>query len=320
MSMSLISPHADLFDLARVIVGVILLGYASYSDWKVRRVVNRVWYIMCGAGILILEIQFAVAGAPFAFYLSPIIAFLIFLLVIHDGVLFFDHPSWALKLGATIPAYLATVGMIVYQWQTLYGRSPLFIYMIAMYLMILIARLMYDFRLLHGGADAKAIMALAIFLPFLPRLSATFPILQFNIEPAKSIYLYVEPMFPPAIVVLFNAVVFFIFAPLAFFIYNAVHGDIKLPQSFFGYTMDRDEVPDKFVWLMERWEDGKRRSAILRRDDSPIEEQLEPFVAADIGRVWVTPKLPFMIPILLGYILVFVVGNIMFGLVLALGG
>ena len=49
-------------DIARLIIGVAILGYASFTDIKTRRASNINWLIMGSAGAILLVIQYFTVG------------------------------------------------------------------------------------------------------------------------------------------------------------------------------------------------------------------------------------------------------------------
>jgi hypothetical protein len=105
-----------------------------------------------------------------------------------------------------------------------------------------------------------------------------------------------------------NAVIVVIWIFLAFIVFNAVRKDIKFPEMLLGYTMDLDEVEKKFVWPMEKVEKGERvRVLVPKGSDKP---DLEGFREMGIDRIWVTPKIPFIIALTGGFILSTFIGNL----------
>jgi len=97
-----------LIDISRLIVGSLVLIYASYTDIKTRKASNNLWIIMGSFGVILLIIQYLIIGINNIFY-----------------IIF-------------IPIMIG------------------FMY------------ILFQFRLIFGGADAKAIMALAILAPLGP--------------------------------------------------------------------------------------------------------------------------------------------------------
>jgi preflagellin peptidase FlaK len=69
--------------------------------------------------------------------------------------------------------------------------------------------------------------------------------------------------------------------------------------------MNAQKAIGKFVWPMEKIEDGKKIKKIF-----PVKNQrLEDFGDTTI---WVTPKVPFMIFLLIGFLISFIVGDILY--------
>ena len=112
----------NLLNFTRLIVGILLLSYASYTDLKTRRASNKLWWIMGSAGLILILIQYFTIGFENNIYL------------------FF------------IP------------------------------IMIFLFYVFFQFRLIFGGADAKALMAIAILAPIKPSI-LQFPIWKNSFMP-----------------------------------------------------------------------------------------------------------------------------------------
>ena len=82
------------------------------------------------------------------------------------------------------------------------------------------------------------------------------------------------------------------------------------PQAFLGYKMPLVKAKEKFVWPLERIKDGKRKFT-YRPSNINEAEVYAVFEKAGIEEIWVTPKVPFMIPLLAGFITTFIVGDIL---------
>jgi len=172
--------------------------------------------------------------------------------------------------------------------------------------MILLAYAFYMTGLLRGGADAKSFMAIAILIPIYPAFY-TFPLMGWGEFSGFGI------VFPFALVTLLNAALLLVFAPLAFLVYNLSRGALKMPESLFGYEADPAELP-KFVWLMQRIENGRLVRELLPRRSRNIEEEAQKLSEAGHESVWVTPQIPFLLPLTISFVLSFLVGNLLFGL------
>ena len=176
-----------------------------------------------------------------------------------------------------------------------------------------------------GGADAKALIAIAIMFPapmhpVLQLLGVDFPV-------ADTI---MSPVF--ALTVLGNAVALNIVVPLCMLLYNAVTtspGEIfsNPVGAFTGYRARIGGLKGKHLRLMHHYDetDGKvsRHWAFKGSeiDDDAVGELTKWQKDGKIGdKVWVTPKLPFLIPITLGFLAGVFYGDILMLVISALMG
>lgn len=162
------------------------------------------------------------------------------------------------------------------------------------------------FGLIAGGADAKALMAIGVLLPFPLLLTEGVPVID-------------TPM-PAAFSVLGNSLLAFLVVPVGLAAWNVIHRDFAFPYLFLGVRREAAQVQRGHTWPMETVDaDGNRRKRLFasRMEDSEIEETFARVQALGKERVWVTPKVPFMIPLLVGYVATFTVGDLFTGAMLA---
>jgi len=224
-------------DIARLIIGITILGYASYTDIKTRKASNINWLVMGSIAAILLLLQYLIVG--------------------------FDN---------------------------LY-------YLLFIPIMIILIYVLFQLRLIFGGADAKALMAIAILLPLQPEI--------YNLP------LWGKSFMPASWSVFSNSVILFLFIPIGMLIYNIAKKNIKLPYMLLGYKMDVKQAREKFVWPLEKIVEGKHKFVYMPKDFD-IDEELDQFEKNNIKQVWVTPKIPFMIPLLAGFICVFIFGDILY--------
>jgi len=219
-------------DPVRLIVGMAILLYASYTDFKQREAENFLWLIMGGFGVLFM----AFAG--------------------------YDLGLVAISILLTIPMAIVLVfaGM--------------------------------------GGADAKALLAIAVLTPLIPHM-------KIGIE----LPLWTAPVeLPFSIIVLINALLLFLGIPLMFLLLNAARGDLEFPAALLGYKMRACDIGTSFVWPMEKMVEEKRVKTILPQKDVDISTFGDEVI-------WVTPKVPFLIPLTVGYAISFIFGDILFWII-----
>ncbi|MEE9163706.1 MAG: A24 family peptidase C-terminal domain-containing protein, partial [Thermoplasmata archaeon] len=165
----------------------------------------------------------------------------------------------------------------------------------------------YYLGLLKGGADAKAFMAIGILVPGYPALGP-FPLLAVG-PPRLAPF---ELLFPFAMTTLLWGALLLIGLPLALLVRNLARGDRRWPQLLLGYKAPVDQLP-RFAWTLQEVKDGRIRYRVIPRTTAR-ETDLEALRAAGVSRVWVTPQIPFLIPLTVGFLLAFLVGNPLFAL------
>jgi Flp pilus assembly protein protease CpaA len=142
--------------------------------------------------------------------------------------------------------------------------------------------LFWRFRL-FGGADAKGLMVLALLLP--PATNGAFPI--------------------PTVLggLMLGSLLAGVGVPLVLLAWNLLHGRPTLPAALVGVPMDLAAARRSHVWPMQEpvpGEPGRLRWRYLRHVGSDVEARLDALEAAGVLRPWVTPKVPFMLPLMVG--------------------
>ncbi|HWR27786.1 MAG TPA: A24 family peptidase C-terminal domain-containing protein [Candidatus Thermoplasmatota archaeon] len=194
---------------------------------------------------------------------------------------------------------MAIIGAILLLIQYLDGGFPNIWYLVFIPIMIALMYLFFQMRLLFGGADAKALMALAILVPIQP-IMGDLPIwLSFM---------------PGSWIIFANATILFLLIPISLLIYNIGKHNIQFPHSLLGYVISVEKAKQKFVWPLEKIKDGKRKLMYMPKNFD-IDQELAEFEKQGITEIWVTPKIPFMIPLLIGFLLSFLLGDLLLQLV-----
>ena len=79
---------------------------------------------------------------------------------------------------------------------------------------------------------------------------------------------------------------------------------------FLGYKTTITKAKQKYVWPLERIVDGKIKLLYMPKKFD-AEEEYHELEKHGFKEIWVTPKVPFMIPLLAGYIFSFIIGDIL---------
>lgn len=330
--MALSSADASVaLDAVRLLTAAVALAAASMTDLRTRKVPNALWYVVAAVGTGLLVADLALTGeGPWGLALAlPVAAF--FAVVVTGGelvpVMPDDEPDptreltreearvYVADLAVSAVLVAASLG-VMWMAHGQLGDLDVLWGVAGSVAIIVLALVFYAARLLHGGGDAKALMTLAVLFPTAP-LGGTLPLLAMP-EGAGL-------MFPFSLTVLIDAAIIVVFLPLAFLVMSAARGPLRLPEALFGYPVANDAVDTGRAWLLyEADEAGEVRRALWPRRSQKAEQAraraLEALRSRGEARVYVSPKLPFMVPMLAGLLVAAVVGNLVLGLVWALLG
>jgi preflagellin peptidase FlaK len=277
---------------------VIVLAYASMLDWRTRRVPNVYWIALSLAGLALIPIQLLVDEMDLKYLLITVP-----ILVILSDV------YWSSEEGGPLDKYMpfakyAVAAVAIVALAYLWGTDEYFQHFLALPIMMLFIVILYMLDIIRGGADAKALLSLTILFPFYPALGS-LPFLHSDTPSA-------EIVFPFSFVILVTAAVVVVVLPLGFLAKNIASKDFEFPLAFVGYRMDSVKIGQSHVWLMERIQDGRHVSSTRTRRDEDLGKEVDVLSKAGYKRIWVTPKIPFIVPITVSIVLSTVIGNWLF--------
>ena len=145
---------------------------------------------------------------------------------------------------------------------------------------------------LFGGADAKAIMVLAFLVPW-PSPHAQAPL-------------------QPGLDTLANGTLLMVAVPVALLLWNLAHGNVRLPAMLLGRPLPIARARRAKVWPMQvAGADGRVRWRLWQRaslDD--LDAEFDALEKAGLDTVWVTAKVPLLVPLAAGVVLAWAVGDL----------
>jgi preflagellin peptidase FlaK len=310
----------DAFAATRLAAGTACLLFAAGSDLRTRRVTDRLWVAIGSFGLLLLCVQTSIvsgsgtliANIPPSEVLALVGCSAILFYAIFFGPPLFGEEGFRFRPLRVI-AFLAAAALFVFPAASYLGSGrTLPRAIVELYpapAMVLVYQGFYMARILHGGADAKGLIALTLLVPTYPDASP-FPL----IAPNPIVQDLLRVAFPFSLVIYVDAAILFLAVPVVLFLRNAIRGDFGLPQAFLGYRTPIQRIPSK-AWLMERINDrGEHILVLFPKRGGDRSEDIARLRAAGIDRVWVTPQIPFMVPLLGGFWLAFFVGNVLLGI------
>lgn len=310
--------------VARAGTLVIGMGLAAWLDHLDRRVPNEHWLVWSQPVLLLWALDLMVRGADAAVWCTFLLPW-----AYASGAVI-GRPSLAdikdgsrLDLAAVAVYAVALAGLVwgaqrhgqvepldLVLWD-LAGAQALWWELIGVTLVLLIIDLAWRLRLLHGGADAKALMWVAMLLP-------TWGALTW-IQPGDAVVLAL----PPALSILLWGGLAFLLIPPWNMVRNFARGDLKqaadLRHAFHAERMPLDEVKGAHVWMLSTVEvglDGSER--VVHRIRAPrrtptaeaVEEAIAALAALEVERVWVTRKVPLLVVLWPACVLALLLGDV----------
>lgn len=297
--------------VVRIAAALALLAAASAMDWRTRRVKDAVWMAMGGLGSCLMAVQMladssalgtgdGTYGPAHFLVLFPVCLILADLFWDRDPI--YEGGKWSLlPLVLYVLAGLALAAMVWAEGLTVETGA-----LLAVPAVMAVFLGFFFTGIVRGGADAKALISLAVLFPVYPAIEG-LPLIPYPADAADLL----QMTFPFAFLILMNAaVIHVIVGPLVRLFRNLARRDHGFPEMLLGYRMDVADVPKSFVWPMEVVRDGEVVTVLFPRRDGKVSEELAKLKEAGVERIWVTPKDPFMIPMTLGLVFSFVVGNL----------
>ncbi|MGD0717996.1 MAG: hypothetical protein ABSA15_00220 [Thermoplasmata archaeon] len=283
------------------------LALAAGWDARAREVPDRLWQVVAGVGALLGALLLAGQGPG-----------VVLLWLFVAGFALQHLFSWEEHWEAASPRLLGLVDAVLYvgtgavllaaAWEYGVGGGGVPLSIVAVYVTVLTARGLFEARILYGGADAKAVIVVAVVLP----LWAT-PLLVGS--PTLTPILEVIPF---ALTVLVNAAVLTLLVPIALAIRNARRGELSFPKGFLGMSIPTDELPARYVWAHDPSldQDHPPDDVATSAEDRQLRvRQAAELRARGVERVWVSPQVPMVLFLALGAGLGLLVGNLVLDLV-----
>ena len=263
-------------DCVCVSAAILIILLASVSDVRTREVSDVHWMALA-----ILAVVLSVGTDLFAAFLR------IFAIILVSLYLFSEKVVGPRALSVMIMAYL-----MFFEAYLESGDQSVLVTMAS----ITIILVLYHARIIRGGADAKALVVLSMAFPSYPELN----------------YALWSPEYPEALV--FNPV--FSTMAVALVVSCAMPIMIMIGKrgrepGFNSFVTSLEEARSSFVWPVQDYVEGKLVTARIPEESEAVYDRLE---ANGIENVRVTPMIPFILPIAIGFTTTMVLGSPLFAL------
>jgi preflagellin peptidase FlaK len=269
---------------------VIVLSSAALSDWRTREVSDAHWAVIGIAGIVSTVYLALCDGMTIGIavmIIGEVLILVDMLIGISDSLAVRAVFVIAVVAMFAIPAYLS-------------GFDQRHMALLCVPISYAIFYILYATGIVVGGADTKCFVVMTMMFQVYPAFWI-FPLI-----PLPSMRLQLIYLFP--LMLLFHAALFSVVWPLSIALVKLGRGERMDPRTFFLCRMSIKDARAAFVWPKEDVRDGE---TVLTRGtpDEHSYDRLE-----DIGEkdVWVTPVIPFIVPILAAFVFMVLVGNLLF--------
>ena len=311
---------AEVIGWTRVGVLFLALGLAAWMDYKNRRVPNQFWITWAKPAIFLWVIDLMNQEAPWYTYATAagIVAYASIAVIgrptmndiLQGKTLDISVFIWYLvgivgiAQGASLHALEGPMPVLLGEANT---QTTLWWSTFAVGLPILLVDFAWRLRLIHGGADCKGLMWIAILVPTWSSIPVIYP---------DSLGSSVVSM-PPAIAILVWGGVAFLVLPIIMTIRNLRDGGVgPLRLIWHAERMHIDVVEEKHVWLLTTVVDMPNGEIkVIHRTRAPsrtptsaeLAQQIAKLIEMEVEHVWVTRKFPLLVflwPALIPFILV----------------
>jgi hypothetical protein len=285
------------------------LAIGAITDARTREVPEALWVVLSIAGAILGGLAVVPGGwVPTIFWLVAA-AFVLEHMVPWDESFGGEWRADLAELGAYL-GVLVLFGLGLLRIGLGPGAVPAAA--VAVVVTVLFARGLFEAGILYGGADAKAVMAAGLLVPFFP---TPFLVVPEGILPITSVL-------PFAVNLLMDAALLSIVVPISLAVLNLRRGEFHASDGFTTYGLPVADLPHRFVWVRDRRVPSDREAEeeieTSEGDQRWREKLAVELRAKGITRVRVGPQLPFIILLFFGALAALAFGNLVFDLLVLL--
>ena len=292
---------ADL-DIIRFLIGVAMLSYGSWLDFKTRRVPNVVWIYGGILGSLLLIYDTSRIWEDYGYYLWALLfaTFTLFFNSFIDEYILDKNQTMLWKASQYLAILCSLYFLFMFDSEDVSKNNYQMIDIIAIPFLMILMYIWFYFGPTIGGADVKAIMTISLITPF------SF---SFGDEPLTA---FDSRGFPYPFVIFMNSLLLYLFIPIGLAFFNIVKGNLESPffQIFFGTKMKISEAKESFVWPMQQVIGNKVVMVAFVKHKLDSDKEWKKLEEHGIKNPWITFKIPYIIPLAFSFILTAFFGDL----------
>ena len=290
------------FDILRFLIGLVMLSYGSWLDFKTRRVPNYVWIYGGILGSLLLIYDIFKIWEDYGFYLWALLfaTLILFFNSFVDEYILDKNQAIVWKISQYLAILCSLYFLLSFNSEDISKNNYQMIDLIAIPFLMILMYIWFYFGPTIGGADVKAIMTISLVTPF----SFSFA--------EDSLTAFDSRGFPYPFVVFMNSLLIYLFIPIGLAFYNIAKGNLESPffQILFGTKMKIEEARDSFVWPMQQVIGEKVVMVAFVKHKLDSEKEWNKLEEKGIEYPWITFKIPYIIPLTLSFIVTAFFGDL----------
>ena len=206
-------------DILRFLIGIVMLSYGSWLDFKTRRVPNYVWIYGGILGSLMLIYEVSKIWEDYGFYLWALLfaTFTLFFNSFVDEYVLDKNQAQLWKASQVLAILCSFYFIFEFNPEDISKNNYQMIDFIAIPLLIILMYIWFYFGPTIGGADVKAIMTISLLTPF----SFSFT--------DESLTAFESRGFPYPFVIFMNSLLLYLLIPIGLAIFNILKGNLESP-------------------------------------------------------------------------------------------
>jgi|TARA_B110000438_G_scaffold141825_1_gene136846 Flp pilus assembly protein protease CpaA len=290
----------EILDWVRFFLGLGMLCYGSWTDFKTRRVPNQVWLLSGSIAAILLFYEFSIDSVDYHVWGLLFATLILFYNAFIDEYVLDKNQMYLWRLAQSLAMILGIYFMMTVTPEEMKDNNYRIIDILSISVLMLLMYSWFYFGPTIGGADVKAIMTIGLVVPF-------------TISMDSSVLTAFETRgFPYPFVVFMNSLLLYLLIPVGLLIYNIFRRNIDSPyfQMLFGTKMPLDDARKSFVWPMQQVVGKKVVLVTFIKHKLDSDEEWDKLEEVGVTNPWISFKIPYIIPLTLSFIVSFVFGDL----------
>ena len=290
----------EILDWFRFFLGLGMLSYGSWTDFKTRRVPNQVWLISGSIASILLFYEFKLNNVDYHVWGLLFATIVLFYNAFVDEYILDNNLTYLWRFTQSLAIIFVIYFIMTITPEEMQENDYRIIDILSISVLMLLMYAWFYFGPTIGGADVKAIMTIGLVVPFTISMDS------------GALTAFETRGFPYPFVIFMNSLLLYLLIPIGLLIYNIFKTNIDSPyfQMLFGTKMSIADARKSFVWPMQQVVGGKVLLVTFIKHKLDSDKEWAKLEEAGITNPWISFKIPYIIPLTLSFIVSFVFGDL----------